>query len=174
MQDYLFKLMDDDTYGIISYEGDESEIVIPDTYMAKPVTILYDDLFKGHKEITSVRIPDTVKSICSFVFDGCSELSQIKLPAGLEDILQYAFVRSGIEEIELPDTVKSIVPYTFKDCKKLKKIVCGPSLPKIGAWAFDGCDALSELEVSDDTEISPRVFGDVDKFLKIAEIRRKR
>ena len=158
MQEFYFKYAEDGTYCAQSYEGDEAEVVIPPLYCGKPVTILLDNLFAGHTEITSVQIPDTVTQIGGFVFDGCKNLKQIKLPAELTDMWGYAFVRSGIEEVCLPEHVKSIVSFTFKDCVNRKKFVCNEDLKKIYAWAFGGCENLKDFQHGPDVEISPQAF----------------
>ena len=158
MQEFYYKQADDGTWCVQSYEGDEPEVVIPEIYCGKPVTILLDNLFSGHSEIRSVKIPDSVTQMGGFLFDGCTELKKIDLPAELRDMWGYAFVRCGIEEITLPEHVSSIVSFTFKDCKNLKKVVCNQSLKKIYAWAFSGCDQLTDLQHGPDVEISPKAF----------------
>ncbi len=80
MQEFTYKLFDDGTYIAASYEGDEENVEIPAYYLEKPVTILYDGLFKGHSEIRSVKIPETVTDIGGFVFDGCDQLKELELP----------------------------------------------------------------------------------------------
>ena len=86
MQEFLFKMAEDETFSIIGYTGDEAEVVVPETYWGKPVTILFDALFSGHPEITSVQIPASVTDIGEFVFDGCSGLRHVELPEKLEHI----------------------------------------------------------------------------------------
>lgn len=158
MQDFIYKMVDDGTYCVIQYTGDEKEVVIPDRYCGKPVTILNDGLFSGHEEIMSVHIPDSVTQIGGFMFDGCNNLRQVKLPKELTDMWGYAFARCGIEEIILPEHVHSIVSFTFKDCKNLRRVVCNAGLKKIYSWAFQGCDSLTEFEHGPDVEISPQAF----------------
>lgn len=160
MQEFYYKMLDDETFAVMSYEGDEAEVVIPEIYNGKPITLLNDNLFTGHTEITSVSIPDSVTDIGGFVFDGCENLHQVKLPKELRNLWQYAFVRSSIEEITLPEHMQRIVSFTFKDCKNLKKVVCNPELKKINAWAFSGCQKLTEFEHAPETEISPDAFAE--------------
>lgn len=158
MQDFFYRILEDGTYCVTEYRGDEADVVIPDTYGGKPVTVLFDRLFRGHSEITSVRIPDTVTDIGSFVFDGCSSLKHIDLPPALSNMWDAAFARSSVEEIVLPDGITSIVPFTFKDCKELKRFVCNPGLKKIYAWAFHGCSNLKDFQCGPDTEVSEDAF----------------
>lgn len=164
MQLFQYKLVDDGTFCIMSYEGDEAEVTIPAVHENKPVTILYDDIFKNHAEITKVNIPDSITCIGGFVFDCCWNLKRITLPPNLMDMWQYAFVRSAIEEIEIPGTVKSIISFTFQDCINLKKVVCHEGLERIRAWAFKGCINLEEIEIPSGVEVSAEAFQGCNKL----------
>ena len=159
MQEFTFRILDDGTYMAVSYDGDESHVVIPDTYHGAPVTILFDNLFSGHQEITSVSIPGTVTDIGGFVFDGCSGLKELDLPDSVTTLWQYAFARCGLTKIALPDGIQSIPPFAFKNCTELKEVKCGRGLKKIYAWAFGGCEQLEKLDhPPGKVEISPRAF----------------
>ena len=82
------------------------------------------------------------------------------LPAQLRVLWGYTFARCGIEEAYLPEGLRRLPPFAFKDCKNLRKVVCGSELEKIHAWAFSGCDQLSEegLICGPGTEVSPQAF----------------
>ena len=162
MQKFYFKQVEDGTYAVTGYEGDERNVIIPGNY-GKGITILGDKLFSGHSEITSVQIPDTVTDIGEFVFDGCVNLRYIELPSQLKCLWGYTFVRCGIEEIVLPDQLKTLPPFAFKNCKNLKKVVCGKGLKKIHSCAFSGCDNLKDLIHRPEVEISPKAFEEVEK-----------
>lgn len=140
------------------YQGDEAAVVIPDSYGSGKITVIGDKLFSGHKEITSVHIPDTVTNMGEFIFDGCEALKHIVLPSQLECLWGYTFVRCGIEEITLPDKLVTLPPFAFKDCKKLRKVICGKGLQKVYSWVFAGCDNLMEFIHSDSVEVSERAF----------------
>jgi len=155
MQDFYFKVIEDGSQCVMGYKGDEPEVVIPKD---RNVTALFDKLFAGHKEITSVRIPDTVVDLGEFLFDGCENLRHIELPDSVRNLWGYTFCRSNIEEIVLPDNVRSLPPFAFKDCKKLKRVVCGRNMKKIHAWVFDGCDVLEEVICGPDVEVSPKAY----------------
>ncbi|MBR4838831.1 MAG: leucine-rich repeat domain-containing protein [Bacteroidales bacterium] len=158
MQEFYYKyLPETDSFGLDGYAGDESEVVIPATQAKKTVTMVFESVFKGHTEITSVKFPDAVSFIGGFLFDGCTNLRRIELPKELEHIWQYAFVRCGVEEIILPENVKFIPPYAFKNCKNLRRIVCNDSLGEICAHAFEGCDQLKEIVYGSNTKI-PKEF----------------
>ena len=161
MQEFYYRRVEDGTFCLTGYEGDEAEVVIPDD---KVFTILSDKVFRGHDEITSIKIPDSVTDMGEFLFDGCVNLRHLQLPAELRTLWGSTFVRCGIEEIVLPDHLRIIPPFAFKDCKNLRKVVCGAALEKIYAWAFSGCDWLSEdcLIHRPEAEISPQAFESRD------------
>ncbi len=155
MQDFFYKPIENGANCIVGYQGDEADVVIPDN---RNVTVLFDNLFAGHKEITSVHIPDTVTDLGEFLFDGCENLRHIDLPSGLTSLWGYTFCRSGLEEIVLPDKLRSLPPFAFKDCKNLKRVVCGKGMKKIHAWVFGGCDRLEEVVFGPDVDISPEAY----------------
>ena len=158
MQDFIYKPTDNGTYAVVGYQGDETNVKIPDSYGGGVISVIGDKLFSGHKEIESVSIPDTVTDMGEFVFDGCVNLRQIDLPENLECLWGYTFVRCGIEAITLPDKLVTLPPFAFKDCKNLKKVVCGKGLKKIYSWVFSGCDSFEELVKNEIVEVSEKAF----------------
>lgn len=158
MQEFTFKDFGFAAYAVIGYEGDEEHVVIPENYGGFPVMVVGDNVFKGHPEIKSVLIPDAVTDIGEFVFDGCSGLKELTLPSQLSSLWGATFARCGIEEVRLPDSLRSIPPFAFKDCKSLRKIICGRDMKDIRAWAFSGCDELSEIIHGPGVKISPNAF----------------
>ena len=158
MQKFLFSIIEDSTYSIIGYEGDEENVVIPDNYGGTKVTVISDKVFRGHTEIKSVSIPDTVTDMGEFIFEGCENLHQIILSSELRYLWGYTFAYCGIEEIILPDKLTTLPPFAFKNCKNLKKVICGKGLKKIYSWVFCGCDNLVDVICSPDVEISPQAY----------------
>jgi hypothetical protein len=140
--DFNYRMIDDGSNCITSYKGNVEHVIIPDNLH---VTVLFDDLFKGHPEIISVKIPDTVTDIGGFVFDGCINLKELILPPDLINMWQYSLTRSGITAITVPGTVKSIVPFTFQQCKNLEEVRFCEGTEKICAWAFKDCISLKNI-----------------------------
>ena len=152
MQKFIYRPNDNGTYAVVGYQGDEANVRIPDTYGGGIITIVGDKLFSGHAEIESVSIPDTVTDMGEFVFDGCVNLRCIDLPADLECLWGYTFVRCGIEEITLPDVRCGIEEITLPDVR------CGIEEITLPAWVFSGCDNFEELIKNETVEVSERAF----------------
>ena len=99
-----YRFLYDGTNGyLMGYYGDETELTLPDSFTAYNGTEIteygiYDYAFRYQTSITSVTIPDSVTSIGSSAFSGCSELKSITIPfVGAEagktssDAYQYPF-----------------------------------------------------------------------------------
>ena len=72
----------------------------------------------------SCRVPDGVKTISTFAFEGCEKLTSILLPEGLAEIGGYAFWNcTGLAVIEIPASVQKGLDYdTFSGCAGLTAI----------------------------------------------------
>lgn len=160
MGEFIYKEIDDGTTGAMSYSGDDAHVTIPDD---EDITLLNDDLFKGHEEITEVTIPDSVRIMGGFLFDGCLSLKSLILPQHLEEVWQYCFTRSGIEHIVLPGSLNTVPMYAFNECAKLESVTIEPGAERILAWAFRGCTSLKEIYIPRSvTEVSGKAFEGCD------------
>ncbi|MDE5869649.1 MAG: leucine-rich repeat domain-containing protein [Muribaculaceae bacterium] len=76
-------------------------------------------------------------------FSGCTDLSEVSLPASITKIDGYAFEKSGIIKMVLP-AVRSIGKYAFAFCKELEEI----SFPvgcRMGEGAFYGAGNIEKM-----------------------------
>jgi len=102
-----------------------------------------DYAFDGCSGLTSVDIPDSVKSIGRSAFDGCSGLTSIDIPGSVTGIGYYAFSKcTGLTSVEIPEGVISIDGNAFYGCTGLTSIDIPSSLTSIGSGAFYGCTGL--------------------------------
>ena len=100
---YLHYSITDNEATLEWYNGYKTDLIIPSTYKGVPVTALAYRAFKG-KRITSITLPDTVKTIGSSAFENCTVLASITLPEGLEKINSNAFANcTALTEITIPE-----------------------------------------------------------------------
>jgi hypothetical protein len=159
MQDFWFRHADNDTYMVQVYQGNDPEVTVPASWYGCDVTVLMDDIFKGHTEITKVNLPDTITDIGGFVFDGCTSLKSIVLPEKLHTLWQYAFVRSSFEELAIPPGVTDIVPFCFQDCTSLRRIVLSADHVRLMGWSFLRCTSLREVVLPQSAAIHENAFA---------------
>ncbi len=116
------------------------------------VTSIGDYAFWNCSGLTSVDIPDSVTSIGNYAFSWCSGLTSVDIPDGVTSIGYYAFGGcSSLTEVTIPDSVTSIGGYAFGGCTKLTNVTfAGANLPSFDLTAFDDCNNLQTISLSDD------------------------
>lgn len=89
--------------------------------------------------LKSVHIPDRVKSIESYVFEGCEALKEAVMGKEINYIGYSAFNScSALENIVIPENVDSIAGFAFSDCSALTSIVIPDNVEVIDDHAFSG------------------------------------
>ena len=80
-------------------------------------------------------------------FEGCTNLTEIKLPENLTSITEYTFSRTAIKEIILPDSIQQIPSSCFSGCKNLETIDIPDGAVEIANYAFIGCSNLRAVKM---------------------------
>mgnify|MGYP000065518134 CR=1 FL=1 len=132
-----------------------TELVIPDS-----VTSIESGAFSGCSRLTSITIPDSVTSIGNYAFSGCSSLTSITIPNSVTSIGEGAFRKcSRLTSITIPDSVTSIGSDAFYACSSLTSITIPDSVTSIGWGAFYGCSGLTSIIISNSvTSIGEKAF----------------
>ena len=99
--------------------------------------------------VTSITLPDGVKSIAIYAFYGCTSLTSITLPDGVTSIGDGAFYScTSLTSITIPDGVTSIMDYAFYSCSALMKLtVLASTPPTLGTGALVGVPAGCSIRV---------------------------
>ncbi len=160
-----YALLSDDTYAVVGIGScTDKDIIIPDYYSGKPVTMVgltvnWEDADESTQEkaaifsstgITSVVIPDTVTTIGDLAFYMCADLTLATIGKNVENMGRgvFAFCTS-LQEIIIPDKVTSIGYGAFMQCTNLKKAVVGNGVQIIDDVAFGGCTSLTSVTIGD-------------------------
>ena len=99
-------------------------------------TSIGDYVFRDCSGLTSVTIPDSVKSIGSYAFNGCRGLTSVTIPDGVTSIGDFAFDGcSGLTSITIPDSVTSIGKSAFDGCSGLTSITMLSTTPPTLEWS---------------------------------------
>ena len=135
---------------------DDPNIVIPASYNDLPVTAISHSGF-SNTGITSVTIPNTVKTIGRRAFHGCEQLQTVTFEEGsqLQTIGEEAFAEcTALAEITLPRSVASLGEGAFADCNNLKSVVWeeNRALKTIGKRAFQSC-GFTKIEIPKNVEV---------------------
>lgn len=143
---------------LLRYNGDETEITIPDG-----VTAIGEDVFKDLTEVTSITMPDTVTSIGDYAFSNCKKLTSINIPNSVTSIGNYAFNNCAVlPDFQLPTSLVSIGDNAFYACKKLTSLKMPEGMKAIGNNAFYNCTSITELTLNEGLEsIGSKAFYSV-------------
>ncbi|MBQ8287442.1 MAG: leucine-rich repeat domain-containing protein [Clostridia bacterium] len=137
--DFEYAVNADDTVTVVSYEGDDTEVVVPEKIAGKTVTVIGEKAFAYEGSITSVKLPDTVTEIGFGAFAQCFAVTSVNLPENLQMIGDYAFSSChDLEEINLPAALRKIGTYAFSNCQEVEYLRIPATVTEIGEYAFMG------------------------------------
>jgi hypothetical protein len=148
-----------------------STINIPEevTYNNKTykVTVIGADAFQLNKNLTSISIPETVRSIGASAFSGCKKLKSITLPSGITKIERSVFAAcQSLKSVTIPEGVTIISESAFANCSSLESVAIPSSVTFISPKAFSLCSSLKSIIVKSPTPID--LFNDTfDTFGKL-------
>ncbi|MBD5134128.1 MAG: leucine-rich repeat protein [Clostridiales bacterium] len=125
------------------------------------VTIGDGILLKYNGSDQSIRIPDGVKFIADYAFEG-HDIVSVSFPASVKKIGDYAFVSmKTLEQIDFSDGLIEIGNAAFAGCEKLHNIDLPDSLESIGVSAFEQCISLTNIAIPKNTQaIDENAFKD--------------
>ena len=144
---FTYTLLNDGTYSVVARNKSiAGDIVIPSTYNGKAVTAIGYKAFTNCSSLTSVVIPNSIRSIPTYTFQYCTSLTSVVIP----------------------DSVTSIGGQAFQGCSSLTSVVIPNSVTYIGDEAFAGNDSLTEVVIPDGvTEIKYRAFSSCDSLTSV-------
>ena len=93
-------------------------------------------LYLNGVEVTNLTIPNSVTSIGSYAFYGCSGLTSVTIPNSVTSIGSNAFAYSGLTSITIPNSVTTIGYGVFYGCSGLTSVTIPNSVTTIGSNAF--------------------------------------
>ena len=162
--------IDDTTGRLTNYRGRKKDIVLPNG-----IKIIGEKAFEN-KKITSIVIPEGVKTIEADAFHACDGLTDIVIPEGVETIDARAFAScknlksvtlpatlkiigkeafsfcEGLTDIEIPEGVETIDDCAFTMCCSLESITLPSTIKTIGDGAFFTCDGLTSIVIPEGVE----------------------
>lgn len=129
-------------------ECTDKDIVIPSIYENMPVTRIGNEAFNDCADLTSVTIPDSVKSIGVSAFDDCSSLTSVDIPDSVTFIGSAAFRKCyNLTSVDIPDSVTFIGDGAFLECDSLESVTLPEGITSINDYTFHQCLHLENITI---------------------------
>lgn len=118
-----------------------------------------NNAFDGMSKVSSVKLPEGVKSIGDDAFIG-TQLLNIDVPSSVTSIGQYAFYKTRVRNVNFKDDsqLQTIGYQAFYQCESLQEFIMPHTVTKLrtyndntnqGSYTFSGCTALKKMFFSD-------------------------
>ena len=143
----------------IGYEAFEGISTLTSVSLPESLKTISARTFTNCKSLKAVILPQGLTAIGNSAFSGCSAISSISFPDSLaklpDEVCRICF---GLEEVRLPKDLKAIPRYAFRGCKNLTKINLPDTLTNVGEEAFASCFKLSDIDPTFINEIGSYAF----------------
>ena len=143
--DWIYEIITDWEYGplneakIIGYNGSGGDVSIPASLDGIPITTIGvgqfpQPVFSSSTVVTNLVIPNGVKAISNWAFDGNANLKSITIPDSVTHIGHAAFGGcSSLKEISIPAATTNISYYVFVNCSSLTNFLVSPLNPRFSS-----------------------------------------
>lgn len=121
------------------------------------ITAICPYAFQYSAKLETVTIPESVTSIGQYAFKS-SAIKNITLHDGITDIGIDAFADSFLESVTIPAGITELAYGVFRGCLRLKNVTFHDKLERIGSYAFEGCESLTQIELPDSVETESYAF----------------
>ncbi|MBD5174894.1 MAG: leucine-rich repeat domain-containing protein [Bacteroidales bacterium] len=154
-----YETIDEGTCMVTGYQEPLSKALqIPSKANNYDVVAIYERAFYNCDDLTSVTIPNSVKSVGKSAFEYCNGLKKAEF-ASIEALCNIQFDNEfsnplgyahrlyidgkEVIKIEIPESVSAIGNSTFQGCSELISVTIPASVTSIGDYAFYYCTGLS-------------------------------
>ena len=167
---------------IVDFVGDESIVVIPESFNGTDITEISAGAFSS-KGIRAVYVPDSVKTIGPGALENSEGLTTVRLPFvgdGAENcFIGYAFgaqnhsqnalkLPASLQYVIIGEGAVEIADNAFAGCKDIVAVSLPQSVKKIGEFAFFECNDLICIDIGGAEEIEKYAFGYCESLYSVS------
>lgn len=156
-----------ESIGAASFAGCENLTSLTFVSQTK-LAFIGEGAFRYCSALKSLAIADSVENIGDYAFADCSSLTELYVSAGLEKMGAYVFSNDLLlSNVEFGEGAKVVGDYAFYTPygsggyyyqQNLKNVKIPSTVESIGVYAFAGCIALTEIDLSGVKSINAAAF----------------
>ena len=147
---------------LVRFAGGANDVTVPDEVSGCAVTSIAQGAFTSAKGLTSVSLPQGLRTVGDYAFAKCTALVQVTFRGeSLTSLGEGAFAAChALGEVTLPQGLQAIGKEAFSDCRALTRVSIPGTVTSIGARAFSQCALLGEVQLPPGlTELGEHVFA---------------
>lgn len=131
-------------YGIAPiYYGSVTDLIVDDCFSR-----IYGYAFFGYKNIKTLTTSPFLKVIETSSFTNCSQLVEVNLKEGVEELGSYSFGGcTSLRQIKIPSSVKKIYRGAFYNCYLLESVIVPKEVLELGSEVFSHGSIYCEAKV---------------------------
>ncbi|MCH5143429.1 MAG: leucine-rich repeat protein [Clostridiales bacterium] len=158
-------------YKVVGYNGNASEITVPDKWKSLPVTSIDKGVFESCTNLEKLTVPfigatkeGDANTHLGYIFGADTyEENSTAVPSSLKTVIitggtsidKYAFWYCvNLTSITLPDSIKRIGTYAFNHCENLDSITIPDKVTSISYGAFQSCKGLKSVTFSEQSKLT--------------------
>lgn len=150
---------------IVSYDGDERQVTVPDDIGGIRVVEIADGAFR-ESSVTKIELPRYLEIIGAYAFYGCASLTEVVVAgASLRTIGTYAFAFTGISTINFRENLTSVGEYAFKGSAVVTVTIAGAA--DIGYGSFSECKKLASFTAVAVRNVRVRAFENCESLTSV-------
>lgn len=141
-----------------------TRVIFPNATKTKNLakTVIGASTFSGDTYLKSLVVGTSVKSIKSWAFVNCSNLTNVEYLYGLKEISSQAFANcTGLTTLILPGSLQTIGARAFEGCKNITTVRLPNSLKTIESEAFDNTGITTIIIPASVDSIKRGAFGNI-------------
>lgn len=142
-------VVSDDGTELIQYIGSGGSITIPDGVTTIDAGVFYNT--SANEMITDVTMPNSVTTMGTAVFQGCTQLQSVSLSSNLTSIPANTFREcASLSSVSIPAGVTSIGSSAFYGCVSMSSVTIPSGTSSVALDAFSECTELTSISVASD------------------------
>jgi len=136
------------TVAEIGFGAFEDAVRLSTVQLPDGLKTIRDGAFRGCNALRTIQIPPLVTSIGAMVFENCTGLNSFNNPNQLTEIGYRMFKNcSSLALVSIPESVTEIRAEAFSGCSALASITLLQSIKGLGDKCFENCRGLREIHV---------------------------